>query len=75
MKFSMTVEFGNAAMLTSADLAQAMRQAADRIEASDYVGCVENSGDRYSIVRAVLDGNGNSVGQFAIEAGLKVSAG
>jgi hypothetical protein len=56
-KFTLEVELGNAAMRTAADVARALRQAAERVE--KYLGSPVNM--------VIKDDNGNKVGTWRIE--------
>jgi hypothetical protein len=71
MKFSMTISLGNAAMLTSEDLADRLKVVAMRLETQDYVRQVKDEGSMDPFVRGVSDLNGNMVGRFTLQ--LEVS--
>lgn len=55
MKFTLTIESGNAAMQTPDDLAEALRRVADDVQAGRGAGYVK-------------DRNGNSVGTYEAES-------
>jgi hypothetical protein len=60
MKFHMFIELGNAAMSSNEDIADALREVADR---------VESSGDSAPprVGASIRDDNGNTVGQWTFE--------
>jgi len=53
MEFQLTIKLGNAAMLTTSDLAHALAETAERIDARE---------DFPLDPKLILDGNGNAVG-------------
>lgn len=53
MDFTLTIEMGNAAMQDHADVADVLRELAERLEAGELNG-------------SVRDYNGNTVGRFAL---------
>ena len=59
-KFSLEIEFGNDAVLTSYDLAELLSKVASRIKKNKYPLDKEE-------VRGIMDYNGNSVGSWEIE--------
>lgn len=56
-KFTLSIDLGNQAMRTPADVARALRQAAERVE--KYLGSPVNM--------VIKDDNGNKVGTWRIE--------
>jgi hypothetical protein len=59
-KFSLEIEFGNAAVLTSYDLAEILSKVAARIKQDEYPLNMKN-------IRVIIDHNGKSVGSWKIE--------
>ncbi len=59
-KFTLEIELGNDAMNSASDIAGALIKVAKRIEMNNY--SVESS-----IVRGIMDENGNSVGSWEID--------
>ena len=67
MKFSMTVNLGNAAMSTSDDLAALLRDVASKIESNSYVEDVlQDESEHYK--RNAFDTNGNRVGVYEFKS-------
>lgn len=58
--FTLTIELGNDAMQTGADVAEALRRLAHRLEDDDAYGELKPTSQR------IKDRNGNTVGQFTV---------
>lgn len=62
MKFTLTIELGNEAMQTGYDVADALREIADRI----YPRGLTEHRNAVSLVGLVRDINGNTVGSWQV---------
>lgn len=67
MRFTLTIELGNEAMKTGADLSQALRDVGQRLTVVLYRDVEISLATEVPLSRPIKDENGNTVGKWEIE--------
>jgi hypothetical protein len=73
MRFTLELELGNEALLTSEDLSAVLEKVGKRITSQDYVQHLLDEGSvmilsRADITRGIKDANGNTVGSWTLSS-------
>jgi hypothetical protein len=67
MRFTLELELGNEALLTSEDLSAVLEKVGKRITSQDYVQhLIDENGDGDIIARGITDAYGNTVGSWSL---------